>query len=188
MAKRLLIVLGLASWGLAYTPLELNALPDAETPQKVRVQGLYTADRETTALVRGTLLNGTATLRVEGTVFDWRPRSGTPVDLWGVLEGRPGGPVLIFHNGRNPGDSRRPRPTPELVDGERVSVWLQVTTGGTALRPVRQGVSEDRTAFLLPDYEGPSGLVCVTGEVTFLSVLGAERPALRGSGPCSDPT
>ena len=176
----------LFSWGLAYTPLELSAAADAETPRKVRVQGRYTADRDPVALVRGTLSNGDASLRVEGTVFDWRPQSGTPVDLWGVLEPRPGGPVLVVHNGRDPGDSRRPRPAPKLAEGERVSVWLQVTTGGTAARPVPQGVSEDRVAFLLPDYAGPPGVACVTGEVAFLSVLGTERPALTGSRLCGE--
>lgn len=182
----LVSLLGLLSWGFAYTPLELSALTDPETPQKVRVQGLYTADRETTALIRGTVSSGPVSLPVEGTVFDWTPRSGTPVDIWGVLEPRPGGPVLIFHNGRDPGDDRRPRPTPELLEGETVAVWLQVTTGGTAPAPVMQGVSEDRIAFLLPRYEGPTGLVCVTGSVTFLSVLGTQRPALTNAGPCSD--
>lgn len=188
MAKRLLLVslLGLASWGLAYTPLELSTLANPETPQKVRVQGLYTADRDTIALVRGTLSSGNATLRVEGTVFDWKPQSGTPVDLWGVLEERAGEPVLVFHNGRNPGDDRRPRPTPELAEGEQVEVWLQVTTGGTAPQPIMQGVSEDRVAFLLPGYEGLTGLVCVTGGVTYLSVLGTQRPALTGPKPCGE--
>lgn len=182
----LVSLLGLLSWGFAYTPLELSALTNPETPQKVRVQGLYTADRETTALIRGTVSSGTVTLPVEGTVFDWMPQSGTPVDIWGVLEGRPGGPVLIFHNGRDPGDDRRPRPTPELQEGETVAVWLQVTTGGTAPAPVMQGVSEDRITFLLPRYEGPTGLVCVTGRVTFLSVLGTQRPALTSAKACSD--
>lgn len=190
MHRRLLLMglSGLFSWGLAYTPLELSAAADAQTPQKVRVQGLYTADRETTALIRGTLANGDAALRVEGTVFDWTPQSGTPVDMWGVLEARPGGPVLVFHNGRDPGDERRPRPTPELVEGDQASVWLQVTTGGTAPRPVKQGVSEDRIAFLLPDYEGPSGVVCVTGRVDYLTVLGTQRPTLTDSRPCGEET
>lgn len=188
MSKRLLMMslLGLASWGAAYTPLELSALPDAPTPQRVRVQGRYTADRDTVALVQGTVSSGNVTLRVEGTVFDWRPRSGTPVDLWGVLERRGGEPVLVFHNGRSPGDDRRPRPTPELTERERVAVWLQVTTGGTALEPIMQGVSEDRVAFLLPHYEGPTGLICVSGNVTYLSVLGTRRPALTDSRPCND--
>ena len=180
----LVSLLGLLSWGFAYSPLELSTLANLETPQKVRVQGLYTADRETTALIRGVVSSGTVTLPVEGTVFDWRPQSGTPVDLWGVLEERPSGPVLIFHNGRNPGDDRRPRPTPELVEGETVTVWLQVTTAGSAPAPIMQGVSEDRITFLLPRYEGSTGLVCVTGDVTFLSVLGTQRPALTNARPC----
>ena len=180
----LVSLLGLLSWSFAYTPLELTTLPDPATPKKVRVQGLYTADQETTALVRGTISSGTVTLPVEGTVFDWQPQNGTPVDLWGVLEPRPGGPVLMFHNGRNPGDNRRPRPTPELAEGETVAVWLQVTTAGSAPFPVLQGFSEDRIAFLLPRYDGPTGLVCVTGDVTFLSVLGTQRPALTNARPC----
>ena len=180
----LISLLGLLSWGSAYIPLELSTLVNPETPQKVRVQGLYTADRETTALIRGMVSSNNVTLPVEGTVFDWTPRSGTPVDLWGVLEGRPGGTVLIFHNGRNPGDDRRPRPTPELAEGETVAVWLQVTTAGTVPFPVMQGVSEDRIAFLLPRYEGPTGLVCVTGDVIFLSVLGTQRPALANARMC----
>ena len=180
----LVSLLGLLSWSLAYTPLELTALPNPETPQKVRVQGLYTADRETVALVRGTVSSNNVTLPVEGTVFDWQPQSGTPVDVWGVLEGRPDGPVLMFHNGRNPGDDRRPRPTPELLEGETVAVWLQVTTAGSAPFPILQGVSEDRIAFLLPRYEGPTGLVCVTGNVVFLSILGTQRPALTNAGVC----
>ncbi len=186
MFKRPLLVslLGLLSWGFAYTPLELTALPNPETPQKVRVQGLYTADRETTALIRGTVSSNNVTLPVEGTVFDWTPQSGTPVDLWGVLEPRPGGPVLILHNGRNPGDDRRPRPTPALAEGETVAVWLQVTTGGSAPFPLMQGVSEDRIAFLLPRYEGPTGVVCVTGSVTFLPVLGTQRTALTNARVC----
>lgn len=188
MFKRLLLmsVLGLLSWSAAYTPLELSAAAAPETPQKVRVQGLYTAARETVALIRGTVSVGDATLRVEGTVFDWTPQSGTPVDIWGVLEERPGGPVLVFHNGRDVGDERRPRPTPELLEGETVAVWLQVTTGGTTVSPVVQGVSEDRIAFLLPRYEGPTGLVCVAGDVTFLSVLGTQRPALTNARVCNN--
>ncbi len=187
MLRRPLLVslLGLLSWGLAYTPLELTPLPNPTTPQKVRVQGLYTADWETISLIRGTVSSGTVTLPVEGTVFDWTPQSGTPVDMWGVLEPRPGGPVLMFHNGRNPGDDRRPRPTPELGEGETVSVWLQVTTAGNAISPVMQGVSEDRIVFFLPRYKGPTGLVCVTGDVTFLSVLGTQRPALTNAKVCS---
>ena len=177
-------LLGLLSWGLAYTPLELSALPNPETPQQVRVQGLYTADRETVALIRGMVSSGTVALPVEGTVFDWQPQSGTPVDMWGVLEPRPGGPVLMFHNGRDPGDDRRPRPTPALAEGETVAVWLQVMIAGTAPFPVMQGVSEDRIAFLLPRYDGPTGLVCVTGDVTFLSVLGTQRPALTNAKEC----
>ena len=189
-----LLTLGLlsCSWGLAYAPLELGELADVPaTLQLVRVQGIYTADAETVALVRGVVtgdgVSGDgAGLQVEGTVFDWTPRSGTPVDLWGRLETRAGKPVLTFHKGRDPGDARRPHPTPAFSAGEHLELQLRVSAGGSLPFPVAQGLSEDRLVFLLPRYRGPTGLVCVTGRVGYLAVTDTQRLALTSSRPCRE--
>ncbi len=171
-------------WGLAaspYQPLSLADALHAPPGTLVRVWGRFQTETQGQARIDGQLVSGKQALPVAGQVFDWQPEPGTLAELWGRLEP---GPVLKFHNGRSPGETRRPRPTPTLHEGKTVRVWLEVRAAGPARFSFVQGVTEDRRVFFLPRYEGRLSLVCLRGEVGFLSGPSGRRTFLRGATPC----
>ena len=177
-------VLGLFGWGLA-SPYRVMSVAEARTAPPgtlVRVWGRYQTETAGQAWIGGQLVSGNQTLSVKGQVFDWRPKPDQLVELWGRLEP---GPLLQFHNGRAPGEARRPRPTSPLHEGKTVSVWLEVQDAGPTRFSFAQGVTEDRRVFFLPKYEGPRGMVCLHGEVGFLSGPGGRRALLRGATRCA---
>jgi hypothetical protein len=147
----------------------------------VRISGQYLAFQEFQALVRGVVTNDRMALWVEGQVFDWQPKPGGFVEVWGLLERTEEGYRLRFHNGRTLGESRKPRTTPALVEGQTIQVWLKITEGGTANFPLRQGISEDGTLFGLSSYKGELGLRCVEGVVA----KQGQGWALSEAKPCS---
>ena len=181
---RALFVFVLSAWSLA-NPYGTFSLEDALTAPPgsyVRIWGTYQSDRETQALVSGTLTSGEQILRVEGRVFDWQPEPDTFVEMWGQLEP---GPRLRFHNGRAEGAARQPRPTPPLREGESVTLTLEVQRVGTSPLPLSQGITEDRRVFLLPKYQGRTGITCLRGEVGFIEGPAGPKALLRETTPCA---
>ncbi|QRK12030.1 hypothetical protein JQX13_19485 [Archangium violaceum] len=150
----------------------------------VRVTGRYMPYAEYSDLVRGVLVSGRFALRVEGPSFDWTPKPGEYVELWGQLESDAQGPLLRFHNGRPTRDTRRaPSPMPELTAGQQVRLKLRVSEGGANPFPNAQGVTEDGRNVMLPkDYAGPFGVVCLQGTVASLGngfVLNEPTPCAK---------
>ncbi len=183
----LALLLAAAPAQAPYPPLDWNALAQGRVSAgPVRVTGRYLPFAAHTELVRGVLAQGNFALRVEGSSFDWMPKAGEQVELWGQLETDERGPLLRFHNGRPTKDKRRaPRATAELKAGERARLWLRVTTGGSEPFPVSTGVTEDGRTLTLPaSYPGPFGVVvCLEGMVGPLG----NGFALRDAVPCAKP-
>ena len=179
------MVMSTVGWGFAPNPYRTLGLGDAlHAPPGtlVRVWGRFQTETQGQARIDGQLVSGEQVLPVKGQVFDWRPETGALVELWGQLKP---GPLLQFHNGRAPGETRRPRPTPTLREGETMRVWLEVRAAGPARFSFAQGVTEDRRVFFLPRYEGRRGVVCLRGEVGFLSGPGGRRTLLKNATPCA---
>lgn len=167
-----------------YQPVLLEQIAGGAAPEYVRVWGHFHPDRQSRALVSGQLGDGTHSLRIEGTVFDWRPQRGQMVEMWGQLERTTTGNRLRFHNGRSLHEARHPRPTPVLQEGAEVSLWLKVTETGSQPYPMRQGTAEDRRVFFLQGYEGRPGLVCVSGSLAFLERPIGSQAVLREAKEC----
>jgi hypothetical protein len=151
-----------------YLPGSWDALVRGEAePGLVRIRGRYLPFADYQELVRGVLGHGRHALRVEGEVFDWKPQEGAWVEFWGELQRDAEGYLLRFHNGRSLGDlSRAPRPTPDLVLGKTVQIWLKVRRTGSEPFPMAMGTTEDGKVFALPpDYEGPWETVCLEGMI-----------------------
>lgn len=167
----LLALLAAAPASTPYRPLGWEALARGQAGSGlVRVTGRYLPYAEYSDQVRGVLALERFALRVEGPSFDWVPRPGERVELWGQLESDDKGPVLRFHNGRPTRDARRaPNPTPELTAGQPVRLKLRVSEGGGSPFPMASGVTEDGRRVMLPrDYKGPFGVVCLQGTVAAL--------------------
>ncbi|QRN95059.1 hypothetical protein JRI60_39165 [Archangium violaceum] len=181
----LALLLAAAPAETAYRPLDLSTLAQGQpAPGLVRVSGRYLAEAGFSELVRGVVSNDRYALRVEGQAFDWTPKAGELVELWGLLQVDERGSVLRFHNGRRSDDaSRAPRPSPALAEGQRTRLWLKVTEGGASPFPLKTGTTEDGRSVMLPaSYRGPFGLVCLQGT---LGTLGRGF-ALREPSPCKD--
>lgn len=165
-----------------YRPLDWAAVARGQAGTgRVRVTGTYLPYAEYSQQVRGVLSQGRFALRVEGPAFDWTPRPGESVELWGELASDEKGPWLRFHNGRPTRDTRRaPSPTPELTAGQPARLKLRVSQGGSSSFPMASGVTEDgRTVRLPRDYKGPFGVVCLQGTVAALGngfALSEPRP------------
>lgn len=134
----------------------------------VTVRGRYLPHANFTALIRGVVSDTSHSLRVEGEVFDWQPQAGDFVAFWGRLEKDSEGYILHFHNGRELLDNtRQPRPMREPQTGQRIQVFLNVETLGTARNLKIVGKREDGVLFELPqDYAGEYGFVCLEATVT----------------------
>lgn len=161
----LLITTALAQ-GDGYPLLDRHALARGHAPAGLAsVRGIYLPFADYQELVRGVVTQGDYALRVEGKVFDWRPRPGSYVEFWGELVRDESGYLLVFHNGRSMLElERKPRPTPALSPGAEVTLWLKTAPTGSLPYPLASGRSEDGVIFFLPnDYGGPWGLTCLHG-------------------------
>lgn len=171
------------AWGQAsYQPVSWDALTSGQAKLGlVRLWGRYLPFADYQGLVRGVLTDGSYSLRVEGSVFDWRPTVGEYIEVWGRLERGQQSYVLHFYNGRELGQNRQPRPTPSLSAGVHLSLVLKVTLGGNLPHPFYQGVTEDGQVFTLPGYQGSAGVVCLQGTVQPLG----KGWALADAKPCA---
>ncbi|MCA9836222.1 MAG: hypothetical protein KC422_04885 [Trueperaceae bacterium] len=146
----------------------------------VSLTGFYETNKSFSNRIEGKLSWGDYSLEVRGGKFDWLPPGGHWVVLWGELKQDEGQVYLNFHNGHPLLEPRDPRPAPERVLGERISVWLTVSMGGSSSRLFYQGLSEDRQLFILDNYQGKLGLQCLTG-VELSATLGRRLGDIR---PC----
>ncbi len=165
-AMLLLVVTPALAEGGQYPLLERHALARGTAPTGlVSVRGIYLPFADYQELVRGVVTQGDYALRVEGEIFDWRPRAGSYVEFWGELARDEHGYLLLYHNGRGMLElERKPRPTPALAPGAEVTLWLKTAPSGSLPYLLASGRSEDGVVFFLPpDYDGPWGPTCLHG-------------------------
>ncbi len=142
---------------------------------RVMTSGVYKPDGPYERLVRGTLVEGWYSLRLEGEAFDWLPPAGRRLDVWGVLRRDAQGLYLEFHNARLHGDlARHPRITPPLNPGTEVELVARIRQVGSFPATWWVAQTEDRVVIRLtspPDPGTSSGLVATV------------RLRIRSSGP-----
>ncbi|GAA0514225.1 hypothetical protein [Deinococcus depolymerans] len=139
---------------MTYRTLPLHELPGVPDGTLVLVTGIYSR-----SVTGATLHDAGSHLELSGEPFDWSPRHGTRLDVWGQLWNGPA-PRLIVHNARLPGDPRRqPRTSPTAPLGTSLSVTARIQRVGADLL----AVTPDRHTYLLRAPELREGYVHLTG-------------------------
>lgn len=140
-----------------YLPVPLAALSQVPDGTLILVSGTYTRS------VTGATLRGTAgQIDLSGEPFDWSPRHGMPLEVWGQLWNGPAA-RLIVHNARMPGDTRRsPRTSPTVAVGVTLKLTARVQRGCADLL----AVTPDRHTYLLSGPDLPDGYHHLTGTLT----------------------
>lgn len=140
-----------------YLTVTLTDLPQVPDGTLILVSGTYTR-----TLTGATLRGAAGHLDLTGEPFDWSPRHGTPLEVWGQLwNGRSA--RLIVHNARVPGDvRRRPRISPTALTGAPLNVTARVQRVGADLL----AVTPDRHTYLLRGADLPDGYHHLTGTLT----------------------